>query len=63
VRHSPIDAPAEDPPPPASVRLAAAWLASLALVGAGGALLVLFHAEIAAAWPAAARLYAVLGLG
>jgi hypothetical protein len=43
--------------------LAAAWGASLALVGAGGIALVLFHAEIAAAWPPAARLYAVLGLG
>jgi hypothetical protein len=62
MQHSPIDAP-EDPPPPASGRLAAAWLGSLALVGAGLGALLVFHAEIAAAWPPAARLYAVLGLG
>ena len=62
MQHSPIDAP-QDPPPPATGRLAAAWLGSLALVGAGVAALVVFHAEIAAAWPPAARLYAALGLG
>ena len=62
LHHSPIDAP-EDTPPPATARLAAAWLGSLALVGAGVAALVVFHAEIAASWPPAARLYAVLGLG
>ena len=64
LRHSPIDASAQAPsPPPSSARLAAAWLGSVALVGAGGAALLLFHAEIAAAWPPAARLYAALGLG
>ena len=62
LQHSPIDAP-EDTPPPATGRLAAAWLGSLALVGAGVAALLVFHAEIAAAWPPAARLYAALGLG
>ena len=62
MQHSPIEAP-EDPPPPATGRLAAAWLGSLALVGAGVAALVVFHAEIAAAWPPATRLYATLGLG
>jgi predicted Zn finger-like uncharacterized protein len=62
VQHSPIDAP-QDPPPPATGRLAAAWLGSLALVGAGVAALLVFHAEIAAAWPPAARLYVALGLG
>ena len=61
LQHSPIDAP-EDPPPPAPGRLVAAWLGSLALVGAGVAALLVFHAEIAAAWPPAARLYAALGL-
>ena len=62
-QHSPIDAPEEAPPPPANGRLAAAWLGSLALLGAGGAALVVFQAEIAAAWPPAARFYAALGLG
>ncbi|MCZ8147286.1 MAG: hypothetical protein O9325_05455 [Roseomonas sp.] len=62
MQQSPIDAP-EDPPPSATGRLAAAWLGSLALVGAGTAALVVFHAEIAAAWPPAARLYVTLGLG
>jgi hypothetical protein len=63
VQHSPIDAPAEAAPPPANGRLAAAWLGSLALLGAGGAALVVFQAEISAAWPPAARFYAALGLG
>lgn len=62
LHHSPIDPP-EDPPAPATGRLAAAWLGSLALVGVGGAALVVFQAEIAAAWPPAARLYVALGLG
>ena len=63
VQHSPIDAPQDAPPPPATGRLAAAWLASLALLGAGVAAVLVFHAEIAAAWPPAARFYTVLGLG
>jgi predicted Zn finger-like uncharacterized protein len=62
LHHSPIDPP-EEPTPPPTGRLAAAWLASLALVGAGAAALVVFQAEIVAAWPPAARFYAALGLG
>ncbi|WP_368414367.1 hypothetical protein [Falsiroseomonas sp.] len=62
LHHSPINPP-EEPTPPPTGRLAAAWLASLALVGAGVAALVVFQAEIVAAWPPAARLYAALGLG
>jgi hypothetical protein len=63
VQHSPIDAPEEVTPPPATGRLAAAWLGSLVLLGAGVAAVLVFHAEIAAAWPPAARFYTVLGLG
>ncbi len=63
VQHSPIDAPEDASPPPATGRLAAAWLGSLFLLGAGVAAVLVFHAEIAAAWPPAARFYTVLGLG
>jgi predicted Zn finger-like uncharacterized protein len=64
-RHSPIEEqpePAESPPP-STRKLTAAWLLSLALLGAGGYALLHYHAEIAAAWPPAARLYLALGLG
>jgi len=63
VQHSPIDTPEDAAQPPATGHLAAAWLASLALLGAGVAAVLVFHAEIAAAWPPAARFYTVLGLG
>lgn len=67
-RHSPIDAPptaeAEEPPAePARGQLAAAWLGSFALLGALVFAALHWRAEIAAAWPPAARLYAALGLG
>lgn len=58
---SPIT-PAEAPAPSGQGWLAVAWIASFGAIGAG--LYALFHwqAEIAAAWPPAARLYAALGL-
>ena len=67
-RHSPIDAPptAESEEPPAGAargRLAAAWFASVALLAALVVALLRWHAEIAAAWPPAARLFGALGLG
>jgi predicted Zn finger-like uncharacterized protein len=67
-RHSPIDAPPtaepEETPSGASPgRLAAAWLGSFALLGALVFAALHWRAEIAAAWPPAARLYAALGLG
>ena len=53
-----LDAPA----PPGQGRLAAAWIASFGTIGAGLFALLHWQAEIAAAWPPASRLYAVLGL-
>ncbi|CAH0143991.1 hypothetical protein ROS9278_00547 [Roseomonas sp. CECT 9278] len=44
------------------VALRRAWIASLALVAAGVVGLVLFRAQVMAAWPPATRLFAVLGL-
>jgi predicted Zn finger-like uncharacterized protein len=58
---SPIDA-LDAPAPPGQGRLTAAWIASFGAIGAGLFALVHWQAEIAAAWPPAARLYAVLGL-
>jgi hypothetical protein len=58
---SPIEA-LDAPAPPGQGRLAAAWIASFGAIGAGLFALVHWQAEIAAAWPPAARLYAVLGL-
>ena len=39
-----------------------AWLASLALLGAGGWAMVAWRAEVMAAWGASRRLYQWLGL-
>jgi predicted Zn finger-like uncharacterized protein len=58
---SPIEA-LDAPAPPGQGRLAAAWIASFGAIGAGLCALGHWQAEIAAAWPPAARLYAVLGL-
>jgi predicted Zn finger-like uncharacterized protein len=58
---SPIEA-LDAPAPPGQGRLAAAWIASFGAVGAGLFALVHWQAQISAAWPPAARLYAVLGL-
>ena len=55
--------PAESPAVPTQGRLAAAWLGSFAVLGAGVLAMLHWHAAIAAAWPPAARLFAVLGLG
>lgn len=44
------------PPPPGSGLLPAAWIASVAAVALGVAVLVLYRAEIAAAWPPFGRL-------
>jgi predicted Zn finger-like uncharacterized protein len=55
-----------EPPPPAAPRplpLAAAWIGSFAVLGAGAFAALRFQAEITAAWPPAARLFAALGLG
>ena len=58
---SPMDA-LDGPAPPGQGRLAAAWIASFGAIGAGLFALLHWQAEIAAAWPPASRLYAVLGL-
>jgi predicted Zn finger-like uncharacterized protein len=56
-------APAEPPARPSTGPLAAAWLGSFALLGALLFATLHWRAEIAAAWPPAARLFAALGLG
>ena len=58
---SPI-APEDATAAPGQVSLAAAWIASLGVIGAGLFALLHWQAEIAAAWPPAARFYAALGL-
>lgn len=60
-----VPSPIEPPEPPAASgqgALAAAWMASVAAIAAGVFALLHWQAEIAAAWPPAARLYAALGL-
>jgi predicted Zn finger-like uncharacterized protein len=52
----PPAADAASSPPPGSGLLPAAWIASVAAVTLGVAVLVLFRAEIAAAWPPFGRL-------
>ncbi len=58
---SPIE-PLVSPAAPGQRALAAAWIASVGAIGAGLFALLHWQAEIAAAWPPAARLYAALGL-
>jgi predicted Zn finger-like uncharacterized protein len=58
---SPIT-PEEAPVASGQGRLAAAWIASISAIGAGIFALLHWQAEIAAAWPPAARLYTALGL-
>ncbi|PHK95826.1 hypothetical protein CR162_05625 [Pseudoroseomonas rhizosphaerae] len=55
--------PSGPPAAPGLAGVAVAWAASLAAVAAGGAALWHWRAEIAAAWPPAARLLALLPQG
>lgn len=57
----PLAALPEPPPVGGTLALAAAWVATLMVLGGGVAGAWLYRAEIVAAWPAAARLYAALG--
>lgn len=46
----------------AQAALLPAWVASLLVVGGGAVALLLFRAQVMAAWPPATRLFAALGL-
>jgi predicted Zn finger-like uncharacterized protein len=48
--------------PPTQAALLRAWIASLVVVTGAVAGLLVFRAEVMAAWPPAARMFAVLGL-
>ncbi|MDO9708940.1 zinc-ribbon domain-containing protein [Paracraurococcus lichenis] len=59
----PIEPPlprTESPPPRAGAALAAAWIGSILAVAGMVAALWVFRAEVVAAWPPAARLFALL---
>ncbi|HYF07980.1 MAG TPA: zinc-ribbon domain-containing protein [Acetobacteraceae bacterium] len=59
----PIAAPPPPPPPPRpSAALVMAWLATLGALGAVVLTLALFPQGVVARWPAAARLYELVGL-
>ncbi len=64
-RHAPIDPPLPPTQPEAPGRGAAlaAWIASLLLLAGAAWAAHAWRAEIVAAWPPAARLYAALGIG
>jgi predicted Zn finger-like uncharacterized protein len=63
--HHPIDPPLptrEEQAAPGRRIALAGWIASILVLGGAAAGMAVFHAEIAAAWPPAARLFQALGL-